>query len=212
MPRRSHAREAVLQLLYQEDVNPDVDAMAAETFLQQHLPRKDELLTFARTLIMGVRAHRDELDQRVNEVAEHWTVSRMAVTDRNVLRLGAYELLFTETPPRVVINEAVELAKRFGAEQSPNFVNGILDKLLHRQSQDEQPPKELSPEQSVPSDESSEPQTSNPTEDQPVEQQETQPCKQPEESSKPPADSPATEQPPKPSITPPGNVGRIFGK
>ena len=62
--------------------------------------------------------------------AENWTLARMAVTDRNILRMGAFEILYTTTPPRVAINEAVELAKRYGARQSPPFVNGLLDRLL----------------------------------------------------------------------------------
>jgi N utilization substance protein B len=69
------------------------------------------------------------------ERADNWSLERMAVIDRNILRMGAYEILLTETPPRVVINEAVELAKRFGTKQSAKFVNGVLDRFLQEREQ-----------------------------------------------------------------------------
>ena len=81
-------------------------------------------------MVAGVRRQRQELDALVERVADNWSLKRMAATDRNVLRLGAYELLHTDTPPRVAVNEAVELAKRFGSAQSSQFVNGILDKVM----------------------------------------------------------------------------------
>jgi N utilization substance protein B len=87
------------------------------------------LVAFAQSLLAGVRLHQTELDAKLAAVTENWSLSRMAITDRNVLRLGAYELLYSDTPPRVVIDEAVELAKLFGTQQSGQFVNGILDRL-----------------------------------------------------------------------------------
>lgn len=93
-------------------------------------PAKASLIEFARTLVAGVRRNRGELDELLGNTADNWRIERMAATDRNVLRLGAFELLYTETPGAVVINEAVELAKRYGTAQSAPFVNGILDKLL----------------------------------------------------------------------------------
>jgi len=90
------------------------------------------MVTFADELIVGVRQHRDELDEALSKIADNWRLSRMAATDRNVLRLGAYELLHTDTPPPVVINEAIELARRYGTDQSAQFVNGVLDRLLKR--------------------------------------------------------------------------------
>ena len=90
----------------------------------------DNAMQFARSLVAGVRKYRDELDAAIEQSAENWSLSRMAATDRNVLRLGAYELQHTDTPPRVAIDEAVELAKRFGTSQSGPFVNGILDRLM----------------------------------------------------------------------------------
>ena len=130
MSRRSRAREIVLQALYQDDLNPDADPRTADEFLSRRLGEDEELVNFARSLLGGVRRNRGELDALLSETADNWSLARMAVTDRNVLRLGAYEILYTETPDRVAINEAVELAKRFGARQSPQFVNGILDRFL----------------------------------------------------------------------------------
>jgi N utilization substance protein B len=80
--------------------------------------------------VAGVRTKMRDLDGLISEIAEHWTLKRMTPTDRNILRLGSYELLFTETPPKVAIDEAVELAKRYGTAQSSQFVNGILDRVL----------------------------------------------------------------------------------
>ena len=88
-----------------------------------------ELVEFANSLIGGVRRNRAELDALLEQTADHWSLERMAATDRNVLRLGAYEILYADTPGRVAINEAVELAKRYGTGQSSRFVNGILDRL-----------------------------------------------------------------------------------
>ena len=107
MARRSRSREIALQVLYQDD-----------------------LTQFAASLVSGVRRNRGELDALLDSTAENWSLDRMAATDRNVLRLGAFEIIYTDTPGRVSINEAIELAKRYGTNNSAQFVNGILDKLL----------------------------------------------------------------------------------
>jgi N utilization substance protein B len=131
MSRRSRAREIALQALFQEDLNPQNSLENLGGFLAGRL-HDDAMREFAKQLVLGVKRNQDELDALLNEKAEHWTVNRMPATDRNLLRLGAYELRYTDTPHRVAINEAVELAKRYGAAQSPQFVNGILDKLIDR--------------------------------------------------------------------------------
>jgi N utilization substance protein B len=130
MSRRSRAREVVLQILYEDDLNPARDLSVSDDFLCRRLHHDQTLVEFARQLLSGVRRNRGELDQLLAERAENWSLRRMAVTDRNVLRLGAFEMLFTDTPERVAINEALGLAKRYGARQSSQFVNGILDRLL----------------------------------------------------------------------------------
>jgi transcription antitermination protein NusB len=130
MSRRSRAREVVLQVLYQDDLNPKNDLHEADQFLARRLGHDAPLVEFARGLLSGVRRNRTELDQMLAAKADNWSLARMAATDRNVLRLGAFEIQFTDTPGRVAINEAVELAKRYGARSSAPFVNGILDRIL----------------------------------------------------------------------------------
>ena len=96
----------------------------------RRLHRDIPLVDFARSLVAGVRRTRSEIDVTLGKQASNWSLARMAAIDRNILRLGAYELLHTKTPPRVVLNEAIELAKRYGGRQSHQFVNGILDRLM----------------------------------------------------------------------------------
>ena len=129
MERRSRAREVALQALFQEDLNPRESVDLLAPFVKSRL--KDESLReFAIGLVQGVKRNLAELDALLEEKAENWSLSRMAATDRNVLRLGAFEIRYGDTPDRVAIDEALELAKRFGSENSSQFVNGILDKLL----------------------------------------------------------------------------------
>lgn len=132
MSPRSRARQVVLQLLYQDDLNPDIAPTAVAQFLRKELNRNASLTDFALSLLDGVREHRAELDQTLAGKAENWSLERMATVDRNILRLGAYEILYAGTPGQVAINEAVELAKQFGGQQSASFVNGILDRVMHQ--------------------------------------------------------------------------------
>jgi len=129
MTRRSRAREVAFQVLYQDDLNPRGNPAFGDILIQDRLGDED-LAAFARSLVAGVRRHREEVDALLEQTAANWSLGRMAATDRNVLRLGAYELLHGDAPARVAIDEAVELAKRFGAAQSSQFVNGILDKVM----------------------------------------------------------------------------------
>lgn len=112
------------------DLNPDRRLSDDEEFMRRRLRNDESLIAFAKSLLSGVRRNRGELDPLLAERTENWSLQRMAVTDRNVLRLGAYEILYAETPPRVAINEAVELGRRFGSKHSFQFVNGILDRVL----------------------------------------------------------------------------------
>lgn len=133
MLRRSRAREVVLQVLYEDDLNPDRNMAVSDEFLRGRLNHDVELVAFAGGLLAGVRRNRGELDTLLEARAQNWSLARMAVTDRNVLRLAAYEMLYTDTPDRVVINEAIELARRYGSKQSSQFVNGVLDRVLRDQ-------------------------------------------------------------------------------
>jgi transcription antitermination protein NusB len=129
MTKRSRAREVALQLLFERDHNPGVTPDAVKRFVQNRL-REESLRPFCLQLFEGVVGKLEEIDQRLALAAENWRLPRMATVDRNVLRIGAYELLFTpETPASVALNEAIELARRYGSADSPAFVNGVLDKL-----------------------------------------------------------------------------------
>lgn len=131
MSRRFRAREVALQLLYQHDLNPGQDREAIEEFVRERL-RDINLRPFALALYDGVLSQQADIDRQLSAAAENWRLPRMAVVDRNVLRLGSYELLHTpETPARVTLDEAIDLARRYGSANSPAFVNGVLDRLLH---------------------------------------------------------------------------------
>ena len=129
MAKRSRAREVALQLLFQRDHNPGVDRAALERFVRDRL-RDPALEPFCLALYDGVVTHLPDIDRRLAEAAENWRLPRMAAVDRNVLRLGASELLFAaDTPPGVALDEAIELARRYGSADSPAFVNGVLDRV-----------------------------------------------------------------------------------
>ena len=129
MMRRSRAREVALQLLVQRDLNPAPNREILERFVRDRL-RDPGREPFTLALVDGVGEHAGEIDRQLAAAAENWRVARMAVVDRNILRLAANELLYMpETPAAVVIDEAVELARRFGSANSPAFVNGVLDRL-----------------------------------------------------------------------------------
>lgn len=132
MPRRNRAREVALQILFEDDLNPRDSAAELQQFVAARL-KSPELEEFATSLILGVRRNQAELDEMLAKVADNWSLDRIAATDRNVLRLGTYEILYTDTPDRVAVNEAVELAKRFGSANSAPFVNGIIDKFIRRE-------------------------------------------------------------------------------
>ena len=129
MSRRSRSREVALQILFQDDLNPSDPHMDAGPFLQRRLGNTIGLLDFSASLVDGVRQRQAELDVILESLAEHWSVTRMATADRNILRLAVFEMLFLKTPHRVAIDEAIELAKRFGGAQSSRFINGVLDRV-----------------------------------------------------------------------------------
>ncbi len=129
MARRSKAREVAMQMLYQMDVNADIDPRTVRSQIAEEID-KDDLREFAWQLFAGVMECRSEIDTRLEQVAENWSLARMAITDRNALRIGAFEILHSDTPFQVAIDEAIELARKFGSAQSPQFVNGLLDKLV----------------------------------------------------------------------------------
>lgn len=130
MSKREQGRVLTVQALYQWDVRgADFDDLA-DDFLAEST-QDSEVYFFARELTFGARAFCDKADAWIMKAAAHWEMNRMAVVDRNILRLAIYEMLDrTDIPPRVAIDQAIELAKRFGTAESGGFVNGILDHVL----------------------------------------------------------------------------------
>lgn len=132
MTRRSRAREVALQLLFQKDQNPKaIPRKAIEKFARDRLIRDGDAVTFCLTIYDEVLAHQPAIDASIAATAENWRISRMLPVDRNLLRIGTYEMLHAAepTPPAVAIDEVIELARRYGSADSPAFVNGILDKI-----------------------------------------------------------------------------------
>jgi N utilization substance protein B len=137
MGSRRKAREVALQILYQLDVQEQLSDAQAAALFWQHLSREegdaaDEgTRPFADQLVHGVRAHLAEIDALITRASRNWRLERMARVDRNLLRLAIYELKHSpDVPAKVAINEAIEIAKRYGTADSPAFVNGILDRCL----------------------------------------------------------------------------------
>ncbi len=125
---RHEARRRALEVLYQADLRRGDPTAALQRVLAD--PHAEPLDAFAQRLIAGVTHHRDEIDAVIGRHAHGWSVRRMPVVDRNVLRLGVYELLYGDVPPAVAIDEAVELAKSLSTDESPRYVNGVLSAVL----------------------------------------------------------------------------------
>jgi len=136
MPARRRSREHALQILYQWDmrkqaVDESIDAFYGTLFAEENgenAPRD----VFLEELVRGTVEKAAEIDALISSHAEHWRLERMPAVDRNILRLAIYEMRHTETPAAVVIDEALELARRFSTEESVQFVNGVLD-AVHRE-------------------------------------------------------------------------------
>lgn len=132
---RHRSRQAALQVLFALDLaessrdGQPADLAATFDAVAENFELPAGARAFASELVLGICEHRDELDALLSDHATNWRLSRMAAVDRNTLRIGAYELLHTDTPARVVLDEAIELARRFGDDPSPAFVNGILDAI-----------------------------------------------------------------------------------
>ncbi|MBI4587637.1 MAG: transcription antitermination factor NusB [Candidatus Rokubacteria bacterium] len=130
MGKRRKARELALQFLYQLDLRRGEDpASSSEEFWSRH-PVDADVRAFAETLVRGTTLHREKIDELITQYALHWDLERMAVADRNILRAAIFELLWTaDVPPKVAINEAIEVAKKFSTQESSRFINGILDRI-----------------------------------------------------------------------------------
>jgi N utilization substance protein B len=128
--KRRKAREVALQFLYQLDLQGESDpGPHAPEFWARH-PLDEDLRAFAEEIVRGTKSAQTKIDDIIVRSTEHWDLDRMAVVDRNILRLAVYELLFEpDVPAKVAINEAIEIAKKFGTADSSRFINGVLDRI-----------------------------------------------------------------------------------
>ena len=118
-----------LQVLFQLDMTKQ-DAAQAFTQIEEHFTKRDEDHEFAERIVLGIVKHSKEIDHLIEQFSENWRIDRMSIIDRNILRIAIFELLYCEDiPPKVTINEAIDLGKRFGSEESGSFVNGLLDRI-----------------------------------------------------------------------------------
>lgn len=132
MRKRTISREFALQILYQVDITRDTPEAALENFWSARSQEEieAELKEFTSKLVKGVVFHIDEIDKKISEYAANWQLKRMAVVDRNIMRMGCFEILYCDDiPSKVSINEAVDLAKKFSGVEAGKFVNAILDKV-----------------------------------------------------------------------------------
>jgi N utilization substance protein B len=130
MGLRREAREAAVQFLYQIDTHQPADLATAEAEFWKQNDAKANVREFATDLLRGTLEKKTEIDAKITSLADNWDFNRLAVVDRNILRLAMYEMLFRpEIPPVVSINEAIEIAKKFSSAESGKFVNGLLDRV-----------------------------------------------------------------------------------
>jgi transcription antitermination factor NusB len=127
MGKRRRARELAIQVLYHLEYNPGDPEESFDTVCKSFLPPK-EVRPFAKDLVLGVWRNKEDLDKLIGRASKNWRIERMSRVDRNILRIAVFEVLYMgDIPPKVSIDEAVELGKRFGTEDSGAFVNGVLD-------------------------------------------------------------------------------------
>jgi len=131
MRKRTKAREFMLQILYQTDITKnDAKDCLADFWKNRENKTEASIKEFTEGIVLGIIEHKKEIDAQISEAAANWQLERMAVVDRNILRVATYELLYREDiPPKVSINEAIDIAKKYGDQDSGKFVNGILDKI-----------------------------------------------------------------------------------
>lgn len=130
MSSRRRSREMAIQVLYQVDMAQQSDIGEALRLFCEHFEARDSIRDFAIELVNGVHQYREEIDTLIRRFSEHWRLERMAAVDRNILRLAIFELLCrADIPAKVSINEAVDLGKKYGSEDSGSFINGILDRI-----------------------------------------------------------------------------------
>lgn len=131
MGLRRESRELALQMLYALDANPSCSVRETlQTFREEQAEVLSRVREFAEALVFGVQEHRTEIDAAIKALSKNWSLTRMPRVDLNIMRLAGYELMYRQDiPKKVTINEAIEIARKFGDKESPAFVNGILDEI-----------------------------------------------------------------------------------
>jgi transcription antitermination protein NusB len=126
---RREARELALQVLFQTEFNTPVSTAEILGLFEEHVAK--DIVSYAEHLVLGIEKHRTELDRQIQSVSQHWKVSRMSLVDRNILRIAVFEMKYSADPvkPGIAINEAVDIAKKYGTTDSGAFVNGVLDQV-----------------------------------------------------------------------------------
>jgi len=128
--RRRKARELALRMLYQGETNSD-DSESALSKYCEIFPYQQDIIDYASLLLSGIKQNQPVIDAKIAACCEHWRLDRITYVDKNILRVGIYEMLFVpDVPPKVSIDEAIELGKKYGNEDSRVFINGVLDKVM----------------------------------------------------------------------------------
>ena len=128
--RRRKARELALRMLYQVETHGE-DRLEALTKYCSLFPYQEDIADYARYLLTGIGTNQEKIDEFIRQACEHWRIDRIAYVDKNVLRIGIFEMIFSvDVPPKVAIDEAIEMGKKYGSEDSREFINGVLDRIL----------------------------------------------------------------------------------
>lgn len=128
--RRRKARELALRMLYQMETNGDDPELALAKYCEI-FPYQKDIVDYTKLLLSGVTMEKSFIDRYIEDACEHWKMNRITYVDKNILRLGIYEMFFSvDVPPKVAIDEAIELGKKYGNEDSRNFINGVMDRIF----------------------------------------------------------------------------------
>jgi len=128
--RRRKSRELALKMLYQMETAGDDPEKALLKYCEL-FPHHKDIIDYARHILSGIKREMDTIDRHIDDSSENWNLSRITYVDRNIMRIGIFEMIFSvDCPPKVAINEAIELGKKYGSEESKKFINGVLDRVL----------------------------------------------------------------------------------
>ncbi len=128
--RRRKSRELALKMLYQMETGGDDPERALARYCEL-FPHQKDIVDYAKYILSGIKSEMDTIDRYIDNSCENWNLNRITYVDRNILRIGIFEMIFSvDCPPKVAINEAIELGKKYGSEDSKNFINGVLDRVL----------------------------------------------------------------------------------